>query len=615
MNHASAEFLPLPFLARDIDLERRNDETLIVRNRTPLGPIPDSIPTVFRSVARSNPNRTWTAQRRGVERAWEEVPYGEGLRRIDAVTQALLDLNRPGRTIMALSGNSLELAVVVLAAMQARMPIAPITPAYSLLSEDHAKLREMARILKPAVIFVQSGEGFQRALRALAEHEAHVICVADPTEDTHDTFQAILQRPVRASMDRHAKEITGDTCAKYLFTSGSTGAPKAVVTTQRMMCAAIPMFTKLIDDGGAHRQMVLDWLPWSHVMGGSAQFNLVIAAGGSLYIDDGKPTPDAFKETIRNLRELSPTMFANVPVGYSMLAAALEADGELASRFFSRLAMLSYAGARMPDDLYARLQGLAVRYTGHKIPFTSGYGATETAAATTYVYWATDRVGLIGLPQPGVELKLVPLDTGRYEVRTRSISVMPEYLDNEAATRAAFDEEGFYKMGDAASFVDEDDPKEGFLFAGRLTEDFKLLSGIFVHTEKLRAGVIEALSPLVSDAVITGADQAFVGLLVWPNLAACREILGHSEASVNQIVASSVIRSAIKNALATFNDGHRATSMHIKRALVLSESPGFDRGELTAKGTINQRAVLSNRADDVALLYSDNPHDVVIYVD
>lgn len=618
MTASAAEFLAVPFLPREVDLRQRDDGALIVRNLTPLGPIPNSVPAVFRETASRQADKVWLAQRRGADRVWKTVAYGEGLKQVDALTQALIDLDMRGRTIMALSGNSLELAVVTLAAMQARMPIAPITPAYSLASQDHAKLMEMVRVLKPGLIFVQSGERFERAvlaLRSIAGFDARVLAVSDPTPETDYLLDDFLRTPVRASMEREVEAITPETHAKYLFTSGSTGSPKAVITTQQMMCAAIPMFTQLVNDQGRQRQLVLDWLPWSHVMGGSAQFNLVIAAGGSLYIDDGRPTPTEFKETIRNLREISPTAFSNVPIGYAMLADALEADPDLATNFFARITMFGYAGARLPDELYTRLQRLAVQHTGHKIPFTSGYGATETAAATTFVYWPIDRVGLIGLPHPGVELKLVPAGDGRYEVRTRSVAVTPGYLANEEATRAAFDDEGFYKMGDAATFVDESDPTAGFLFAGRLTEDFKLLSGIFVHAEKLRAGLIEALSPLVSEFVITGADQAFLGLLAWPSLAQCRHLIGQPEASADQIVQSPIIQSAIRDALIAFNRTHGATSMHVRRALLLSEPPAFDRGEVTAKGNVNAKAVHSNRAAAIASLYSDNPDESVIRVD
>ncbi|MGY4501686.1 acyl-CoA synthetase (AMP-forming)/AMP-acid ligase II, partial [Bradyrhizobium sp. GM24.11] len=394
MTVRAAEFLAVPFLPREVDLIQRDDGALIVRNLTPLARIPSSVPAVFRETASRHVGKVWLAQRRGADRGWKTVTYGEGVKQIDALTQALIDLDMRGRTIMALSGNSLELAALSLAAMQARMPIAPITPAYSLASQDHGKLKEMARVLKPGLIFVQSGEGFERALvalRGIAGFDARVLTVSDPTQETHYLLDDFLRTPVRVSMEAEVEAIKPDAHAKYLFTSGSTGAPKAVITTQQMMCAAIPMFTQLVNDQGRQRQLVLDWLPWSHVMGGSAQFNLVIAAGGSLYIDDGRPTPTEFKETIRNLREISPTVFSNVPIGYAMLADALEADPDLASSFFSRLTMFGYAGARLPDEWYTRLQRLAVRHTGHKIPFTSGYGATETAAATTYVYWPTDR--------------------------------------------------------------------------------------------------------------------------------------------------------------------------------------------------------------------------------
>lgn len=347
-------------------------------------------------------------------------------------------------------------------------------------------------------------------------------------------------------------------------------------------------------------------------MGGSAQFNGVLEAGGSLYIDDGRPTPREFGETIRNLRELSPTNFANVPLGYAMLADVLEADHDLAERFFHRLKLLAYAGARLPDRLYERIQRVALRVRGHKIPFVSGYGATETAPAATYVFWPTDRVGMIGLPHPGVELKLVPWDEQRFEIRIRSAAVTPGYLNSPEATAAAFDEEGFYRMGDAASFVDPADVSEGFLFAGRLTEDFKLQSGVFVNTGRLRMAILDACSPLIYDAVIAGADREFVAALVWPALAPCRAFLQDETASLAEIAQSAKLRAAIRGALTEYNAGHSGTASRIGRVMLLCMPPAFDAGEITAKGYVNQGRVLEQRASEVARLYAEAPDPDVI---
>ena len=617
MAEAQAPFLPVRFIPRQIDVERRAGGTLVLRNRIPLRAPGPHIPALLRRQAALNPMRIWLAQRRGPDRVWLTVNYGAAVAQVDALTQFLLDLREPGRPIMVLSGNSIEHGLLALAAMQARMPLAPITPAYSLLSNDHEKLKAMAALLDPAAVFVQNARQFERALRVLdLSHVKKVLYVDDPIPSFPSaSWASALATPVSDEVSASVAAIDHDTVAKYLFTSGSTGKAKAVITTQRMLTSATAMATQLIEsEADPAAPVKLDWLPWSHVMGGSAVFHGVLEEGGTLYIDDGRPVPGAFEESIRNLKEISPVDYANVPAGYAMLVEALERDEILAGNFFRNLRTLLYAGARLPDDICARMQALAVHYTAHRIPFVSGYGSTETGPSGTWVFWATERVGLLGLPQPGVELKLVPLDEVRYEVRFRSSTVTPGYLHEPELTRQAFDEEGFYKMGDAASFVDARDPHEGLVFAGRIAEEFKLQSGVFVRVGTLRVQIVDATAPLLRDVVVAGADRAFIGLLAWPNLEACRTFLNQPSASLAEIIQSPVLHAALAQRLMAHNRSHPGSSTRIRRLLLLAEPPSMDAGEMTDKGYVNQRRVLERRTEEIARLFADHPDQAALRI-
>jgi feruloyl-CoA synthase len=402
---------------------------------------------------------------------------------------------------------------------------------------------------------------------------------------------------------------------KLLFTSGSTGSPKAVINTQRMMCANVAMAQqtrkRLPDDP---LPVVLDWMPWNHTMGGNALFNTLLADGGTLYIDEGRPLPGAFEPTLRNLRELSPTYFANVPAGYAMLATALEHDDGLARAFFKNLGLLAYGGATLSDDLYARMQALAVKHTGQRIVFFTGWGSTETAPTATSTYWETERVGLIGLPHPGVELKLVPAGP-KYEARLRGVIVTPGYYRQPELTRAAFDEEGFYRIGDAATFVDADDPAQGLVFAGRVVEDFKLSTGTFVHVGPLRVAAIAAASPVIQDALVAGQDKPHVALLAWPNLAACRQLAGKPQATIEELMHDAAVRQRLADGLRAHNAANPGSSLRIHAVLLMGEPPSIDGNELTDKGYINQRAALHRRAALVQRLYAPTPDDEVIVLE
>jgi len=498
--------------------------------------------------------------------------------------------------------------------MNARVPTARVSTADSMMSQDHLKLKYLFELIKPAVLLVQDGPTFERALKALDLDGVTVIHVARPCEGiTSIAFAELAATPVTKEVEDSIAKITPDTVGKLLFTSGSTGMPKAVINTQKMMCANAAMMMQVRPrNPNAPQATYLDWMPWNHTMGGNALFNPVLTEGGTLYIDDGRPVPGQIEETLRNLHEISPTYYANVPAGYAALAAAMEKDDALCRSFFRNLGLMAYGGARLPDDLYERMQALAVRATGERVVFYTGWGSTETAPTSTGTYWDTERVGLIGLPFPGVALKMVPVDA-KYELRLRGVNVTPGYFGQPDLTKAAFDEEGFYCIGDAGVFVDPDDPLQGIIFAGRVVEDFKLTTGTFVHVGSLRTDAIAAASPVVQDALVTGQDRPFVGLLAWPNLDACRQVVGNPEASFEDVVKHPDVLACLKRGLEAHNKSTvGASSLRIARAMLMTEPASIDGNELTDKGYINQRAGLERRAALVERLYAEAPGEDVI---
>ncbi|GCL63133.1 acyl-CoA synthetase [Rubrivivax pictus] len=613
-------FRKMNWLPRDIDVERRPDGTLVLQSRIPLQPYAPHIPALVAKWAAAAPDRTWIAQRKGADRQWRRISYAEGKALIDSLTQALLDLGVPaGRPLAILSGNSLEHALMTQAAMQARLPVAPFSPSYSLLSQDHAKLKYLFNLVKPAAVLVQDGVQFQKALAALQANgqlDGLPVVHVDraPEGIASHGFDTLSRTPVTPAVQASIDAITPDTVGKLLFTSGSTGMPKAVINTQRMMCANVAQGNQVRSQPGPGPTVVLDWMPWNHTMGGNSTFHGILGEGGTLYIDDGRPVPGQYEETLNNLREIAPSLYSSAPSGYAMLAAALEKDDALARNFFKNLNLLAYGGARLPDDLYARMQALAVQYTGHRLVFYTGWGSTETAPTSTGTYWETERVGLIGLPFPGVQLKMLPTATpNMYELRLKGINVFPGYHAQPELTAAAFDEEGFYKIGDAGVLSDPADPAAGLIFAGRVTEEFKLTTGTFVHVGELRTDCIAACSPVLLDALVTGQDRPYIGLLAWPNLAACRALIGQPDAGFDAIVAHPAVREAVQRGLEAHNATTQgASSRRIGRVVLLTEPPSIDGNELTDKGYINQKAGLTRRAALVERLYAEQPTDDVI---
>lgn len=590
--HTRPDFRPTPFMVRDIDMAQRSDGTLIISCRQPPDPAPAHVPALLAAAAASHPDRVWLAQREGAGPGWQQITYRDAKVQVDSLTQGLLDLRLKRPVLAILSGNSIEHALVAMAAMQAGIVVSPISASYASAGGDFSKLRGMLDLIEPGAVFVQDTEQYAAALAAIASGDMQILH-AGADEASRDlpavSLDTLSQARPGPDVARAIAAIEPDSLAKLLFTSGSTGTPKAVMHTHAVLTRNIIMQRQVQprDNPDLPPVVALDWLPWSHVMGGNAVFNGVLADAGTLYIDDGMPVPALFGNTIRNLREISPTRFSNVPSGYAMLADALEQDAALGERFFRNLATLGYAGARLPDSLYDRIQSLAVSHIGQKIPFVSGYGATEMGPSATAVYWPVDRVGLIGLPHPGVEVKLVPLTyDDRFEVRLRSEGMTPGYYRNPEQTRLAFDEEGYFRTGDAARFADPDDVLEGLEFAGRTAEEFKLLTGTFVRVSELRLAVLEAC-PHLMDVVIAGPDRPFVSLLAWKRP-------GSTETQVAEC-------------LKAYNSTNASSSRRVERVLFLQEPPLLSAGEVTDKGYVNQRAVLARRQQLVDALYADPP--------
>jgi feruloyl-CoA synthase len=591
--------------APDALIERRSDGTIVMRSGRPLAPYHDRLGEALAKWAKEKPDQVFLAQRDAND-AWRTLTYAQVLDQVERIAAALLRRGLSAeRPIAILSGNSIEHALLALAAMHVGIPYAPISPAYSLMSSDFGKLRMIMELLTPGMVFAGDGQAFGRAIEAAVPQDAELVVAANPPASRKATpFAELIGTPDAKSVAAAHAQVGPDTVAKFLFTSGSTGSPKAVINTQRMLCANQSMIVDGFCYVADEPPVVVDWLPWSHTFGSNHNFNLVLVNGGSLYIDDGNPTPAGAPKTARNLREIAPTIYFNVPKGYEALVPHLRADETLRKNFFSRLKLMFYAGAGLNQTTWDDLTQLAIETTGERILFLTSLGSTETAPAALACTWESGHAGNIGLPFPDVELKLVP-NEGKLEARLRGPNITPGYWRQPAQTQAAFDEEGFYKIGDALKFADPDDPLKGLLFDGRIAEDFKLSTGTWVSVGPLRARFIDHFAPYVRDVVFAGPNQDDIGALVFPDIEACRRLAGlGADASPADIVGNAKLRAkfaALLKSLAAMSPG---SSTRVTRAIVMAEPPSMDRSEATDKGSINQRAVLKNRADLVDELYA-----------
>lgn len=609
---AKPPFKPLPQKGPDVSVERRPDGSILVRSNHAPGEGPRSIAHLLQEKARAHPDRPWMKQREPGHGPWRAVTYGEALAAAESIAQWLLDRSLTGAdSVMVLSANSIEHALVTLGCYTAGVPVAPISPAYSLISTDHAKLRHCASVVKPKVVFAQSGAMFERAFQTLREADPDLVFVtADGEGEGAIPLADLLATKAGPAVEAARESLGHETVAKYLFTSGSTGMPKGVPQTFGMMAATIAGGEGLRSeepDPDVVPQS-LEWMPWSHISAGNISFNGVLWSGGTVHLDEGKPIPGMFETTIKNLYEVSPVVFGSAPIAFGMLAEAMERDPVLRASFFRNLRYMGYGGATLSNDIYERLQALAIAETGHRIPLTTMYGATETQGVTV-THWATEQVGLVGLPVPGVTIKLVP-NGSKYEVRVKGPTVTVGYHNDPEKTAAAFDEEGFYKLGDAAKFLDDDDPAKGMVFDGRVTEDFKLDSGTWVSVGTLRPDLVAACSPYVMDAVIAGQDKPFIGALFWPSMAGMQALA--ADAGPGSPIEK--LTAIIKARLSGFNATAGGSSRRVGRFVIMTEPPSIDAGEITDKGYVNQRAALERRDALVQGLYANPPADGVVTV-
>ncbi|RRN62446.1 AMP-binding protein [Caulobacter sp. 602-1] len=603
-------FKPLAMKGPDISVERRPDGSIVITSNHAPGEGPRSIAHLIAARAAEHPERPYLRQREPGHGPWREVTYGQAQRAVEGIAQWLLDRGLTGAdSVMILSGNSIEHALMTLGAYAAGVPAAPISPAYSLMSTDHAKLRHCFDKVAPRVVFAQSGPMFAKALETLkALDPTLAVITADGAPETI-AFAEVAGATPTAAVEAARETLGPATVAKYLFTSGSTGLPKAVPQTHGMMAGVIAGQEGLRADAPTDEiPQSLEWMPWSHISAGNIGFNAVIWAGGTLHIDEGKPLPGMFETTIKNLYEVSPIVFGSAPIAFSMLAEAMENDPALRRSFFKNLRYMGYGGATLSNDVYDRIQALAVAETGQRIPLTTMYGATETQGVTV-THWITERVGLVGLPLPGIALKLAP-NGSKYEVRVKGATVAAGYHKDPERTAAAFDEEGFYKLGDAARFVDPDDPAKGLVFDGRVTEDFKLDSGTWVSVGVLRPDLVAACSPYIHDAVITGQDKPFIGAMLWPSPAGLAALVADPAPGtpLEKLVA------ILRDRLAAFNAAAGGSSRRVGRFTLLTEPPSIDAGEITDKGYVNQRCALDRRAERVEALYAKEPGEGVFVV-
>ena len=558
-----------------VELEKRADGSMLLRSPQKLGAYARCVTEWLVQWSDRAPERVFLAER-GKGDSWRKLTYREAYGAVRRIAQALLDRNlNAERPVAILSDNSIDHALLTLGAMHVGVPVAPVSPAYSLMSKDFGKLKSIFELVKPGLVFAADPQRFAPALAAVGAQSTSV--------------SELLEANPGSTQEREHAKVRPDSLAKILFTSGSTGIPKGVINTHRMLCANQQMLAQAWPLVEERPPVVVDWLPWNHTFGANHNFNLVLRNGGTMYVDGGKPVPGLVETTVRNLKEVAPTMYFNVPRGYDLLLPFLEKDAELRRNFFRDLDVLFYAAAALPQNLWDRLKTLA-RSEGRSPAMLSAWGSTETAPLATSVHFPMERAGVIGLPVAGCELKLVPA-AGKLEVRVRGENVTPGYYKRTDLTEAAFDEEGFYCIGDAVRFADPADPAKGIAFDGRVAEDFKLSTGTWVHVGALRIALIAAGDPLIQDAVITGHDRSEVGALVFLSPAAKDLPPQESRARLS---------SALKKMQGT-------SSTRPARLLVMTEPPSIDANEITDTGYMNQRAVLERRAALVDRLYRDDP--------
>lgn len=610
-------FREVPYLPQKLEVDRRADGTVLLTNGQPLKDHPPHMLWPMKHWAEQAPDRVWLAQRDPIEPSkdgWQTITYADAWSQVQGIAQGFLNAGADA-PVMILSRNTIEHALVMYGAMLAGCPVVPVTPAYALLSKDFARLNYVDDLVEPKFIYVEDGHEYQRGLDGMAVDGRLVLYSRNAPDGYESQSVDAFSAPGGNSVSEAYDRLSPETVAKYMLTSGSTGEPKAVINTHGMIAANAKMIRSVWDDDRlaevtGEAQVMCNFLPWSHTYGANAILHNMTDWGGTLYLDWGAPTPARLSEMIRNLKDVSTTQHTTVPAAWAAMVTELERDDDLAEVFFKRICLMSYGGASMGQDIYERIQKVAVRVTGKRISLSAGYGATETSPTASNVHWPNDTMGLIGLPLPGNTFKLVPAGD-KQELRVKGVNVTPGYYRNEEKTKAAFDEEGFYRLGDAVRFVDPDAPEKGLAFDGRTAEEFKLANGTWVSAGKLRVQAVQAVNGALSDAVICGLNEDDVCLLGFLNEGYCQRLVGES-LPLEQLIEHPKVVDIVSNGLKEHNAQHPNAASRIARVILQPTPPQSDSGEITEKGYINQNKAQQLRSDDVRKLYEARNSSAVI---
>ncbi len=608
-------FRPLTFGVTRVRVRDGQPGTHYLQADQDLQPYPERMADRLRHWAEAAPERSFMARRvknaDGSLGEWRHLSYAQAWTTARSIAQGLIDRGLSAeRPVAILSENSLEHALLALGCLVAGVPFVPVSPPYSLVSVDYDKLKHVLRTVTPGLVFAQDAR-YAKAIAATVGDDVEVVLHAGEVAGrTIQSFAALCATPASPAVDQAMAATGPDTIAKFLFTSGSTKMPKAAINTNRMWCANQQQMTQSMPVLAEQPLVLVDWLPWNHTFGGNHNFGMVVFHGGTLYIDDGKPTPALMHETLRNLREIAPTVYFNVPTGFEAIANAMQGDDVLRKTLLSRVRMFFYAGAALAQPIWDSLYASEEREVGERIVMATGLGMTESGPFGIFVTSPHVRAGDLGVPTPGLELKLVDVD-GKTEVRYRGPNITPGYWRNEADTSSAFDEEGFFKTGDAVKWIDETDVHRGLKFDGRIAEDFKLATGTFVSVGPLRGRIIAAGAPYIQDVVLTGINLKEVGAMVFPTPSVRRLAGLADDAPLADVLASPAVLAHFQTVLDELAATSTGSANRIARLCLLSEPPTIDKGEITDKGSINQRAVLTHRADTVAALHDDSLHTIL----
>ncbi|MBE7637300.1 AMP-binding protein [Sneathiella sp. P13V-1] len=615
--HSAVPFRALNRPAPDTSVTKRTDGSYLMQSNIAIGEYETNISKLWHDAAIEMPDRPFLVQC-SPEETWAELTYKEAKEKADQISNWLLKNGYSEKTsILILSTNSFSHALLAMGALQIGVPIVPVSPSFSLMTKDFEKLKYAADLVEPKMVFAEDAAMFGKAIDILNEGSRDIFTAKGVFEGTGRPFEDLLDEDIDLEAIEEARtKVHADTLAKILFTSGSTGMPKAVPNTMKMICSGQKMLELISEprDPINDPLVFLDWLPWHHTYGGNVNFFSVMRVAGTMYMDDGKPVPGLFERTIENIKRVKPTRFSSVPTAFSFLLDRMENDEEFANAFFSRVKICQYGGAALSQELFERMQVQAIKYTGLRMPFGTGWGATETTAVGTAVYWNEEKVGLLGVPYSGIDVKLVPV-AGKYEIRVKGPAILEGYYKRPDLTKEYFDEEGFYCIRDAVKFIDPEDPSHGLTFAGRVSEDFKLSNGTWVEVGSLRLNLIDALDPYVRDIVIAGHDMEDIGILLVPSEPAMKEIManGFKAQIVLDAIADTTYLQNIKEKLESYNEKNKGKSRRVGHVLAMGYPLSPDKNEITDKQYINQSAVLENRAQLVERLFNSTDSDDVLH--